>query len=77
MNAKEIRTLPDDEIATEIDKARSKIFKMRFQATGENVEKGSLKTLRQNIARLRTVLREREIARAGVSAKEVGKEGTA
>jgi large subunit ribosomal protein L29 len=75
MKTKEIRTLPDDEISSEIEKRRSQIFKMKFQATGENVEKGSLKMLRRQIARLRTVLRERQISR--VSAAGAAKEGKA
>ena len=62
MKLKEIRTLPEDEVESEIDKARAKIFKMRFQAKGENVENpGSLRTLRRHIARLKTVARERQI----------------
>ena len=74
MNIKEIRTLPDDEIATEIDKARAKIFKTRFQGKGENVENsGSLTTLRRHIARLETVLKERKMTRAA-SAATAGKE---
>jgi len=65
MKIKEIRTMPEDEVNGEIDKARAKIFKVRFQAKGENVEKpGSLKTLRRHVARLKTVLREREISKA-------------
>ncbi|MGH2626587.1 MAG: 50S ribosomal protein L29, partial [Anaerolineales bacterium] len=47
MKIKEIRTLPDDEIAAEIEKARAKVFKMRFQGKSESVENpGSLKKLR-------------------------------
>jgi large subunit ribosomal protein L29 len=62
MKIKEIRTLPGDEVGAEIDKARAKIFKMRFQGKGENVENaGSLRSLRRQIARLKTVLREREL----------------
>ncbi len=69
MNIKEIRTLPDDEIGSEIEKARAKIFKMRFQGKGENVENsGSLTTLRRHIARLQTVLKERNTSRAAAAA---------
>ncbi len=65
MKIKEIRTLPDDEIGAEIEKASAKIFQMRFQGKGENVENsGSLTTLRRQIARLKTVLKEREMSRA-------------
>ena len=68
MKTKEIRTLPDDEIGAEIEKAQAKIFKMRFQGKGENVENsGSITTLRRHIARLATILNERH--RAG--SKEV------
>jgi large subunit ribosomal protein L29 len=64
MKTKEIRTLPDDEIGAEVEKARSKIFKMRFQGKSDAVENsGSLKTLRRHIARLNTVLHERETGR--------------
>lgn len=81
MKIKEIRTLPQDEMVAEVDKARAKIFKVRFQAKGENVENpGSLKTLRRHVARLKTVMREREIARsapattAGAAAASKGSE---
>ncbi len=71
MKIKEIRTLTDDDIATEIDKSRARIFKIRFQGKGENVENsGSLTTLRRHIARLNTVLRERAIGRAAAAGKE-------
>jgi ribosomal protein L29 len=65
MKTKEIRTLPDDEIGSEIEKAQAKIFKMRFQGKGENVENsGSITTLRRHIARLATILHERRAGRA-------------
>jgi large subunit ribosomal protein L29 len=76
MKVKEIRTLPDDEIGNEIEKARTKIFKMRFQGKGENVENpGSLQSLRRNIARLKTVLRERELSRGKEPAGAAGQGG--
>ena len=66
MKIKEIRTLPVDEIGAEIEKAQAKVFKMRFQGKGQDVESpGSLRTLRRHIARLNTVLRERELAKKG------------
>ena len=62
MKIKEVRALPADEIVAEIDKARGKVFKMRFQAKSENVENsGSFQTLRRHVARLKTVMREREL----------------
>lgn len=69
MKAKEIRTLPDDEIGAEIEKAQAKIFKMRFQGKGENMENsGSITTLRRQIARLSTILHERRSGRSAAAA---------
>ncbi len=74
MKIKEIRTLPNDEIGAEIEKARAKIFKTRFQGKVESVEdSGSLTTLRRHIARLKTVMRERELRSAAGAGKEGGK----
>jgi large subunit ribosomal protein L29 len=74
MKIKEIRTLTDDDIGSEIEKARAKIFKMRFQGKGENVENsGSITTLRRHIARLQTVIRERSMSRQAAAAA-AGKE---
>lgn len=73
MKIKEIRTLPNDEIGAEIEKARAKIFKTRFQGKGDAVENsGSLTTLRRHIARLMTVMRERELRAAVVPARRDG-----
>jgi ribosomal protein L29 len=74
MKSKEIRMLPDDEIGAEIEKAQAKIFKMRFQGKGENVENsGSITTLRRHIARLSTILRERRVAAAPAGARKAVK----
>ena len=62
MKIKEMRSLPRDEVTAEIEKTRQKIFKIRFQGKGENVDhSGSLTILRREVARLKTVLREREL----------------
>jgi large subunit ribosomal protein L29 len=65
MKAKEIRDLPAAEIRSEIMKAHEKIFQMRFQAKGKDLENpGLLRGLKKDVARMSTVLREREVARA-------------
>ena len=75
MKIKEIRTLPQDEIGAEIEKTQAKVFKMRFQGKGENVENpGSLKALRRHVARLYTVLRERELRGPAAAGEPAGKE---
>ena len=58
----EIRKLSDEEILKEIESAKEELFNLRFsQATG-NLEKPSrIRELRHLVARLKTVLREREL----------------
>jgi len=60
MDLKEMRELPNEELQSEIVKAREKVFKMRFQGKGKDLENpGEYKALRKAIARLHTILRER------------------
>ena len=71
MKTKEIRQLPNEDLQAQIDKAREKVFRMKFQAKGKDVEHpGQLKALRKDIARFQTVLRERELAAREQTAKE-------
>ena len=58
----ELRELPDDELYVRIDSAKEELFNLRFQlATGQLDNTARLKELRHDVARLATVLREREI----------------
>jgi large subunit ribosomal protein L29 len=60
--AAELRELPDDELYVRIDSAKEELFNLRFQlATGQLDNTSRLKELRHDVARLATVLREREI----------------
>jgi large subunit ribosomal protein L29 len=62
--AAELRELPDDELHVRIDSAKEELFNLRFQlATGQLDNTARLKELRHDVARLATVLREREIER--------------
>ena len=64
MRPKEIRQLPDEEILTEIQKRREEIFRQRLKAGSDDVENpGSLRQKRREIARMLTVLRERQLER--------------
>jgi large subunit ribosomal protein L29 len=61
MKADEIRTLSIDEIRSRMDEAREEMMNLRFQqATGELVDFTRLKYTRRLIARLITILNERE-----------------
>jgi large subunit ribosomal protein L29 len=63
MNAREIRALPTEEIRNEIETARQNLFNLRFQwVTAQIRDHNLLKAARRDIARLETVLRERELA---------------
>jgi len=60
MDAVEIRQLTDDEIAEEIEQARDELARLRYRAAYEDLENPVLlKTLRRQIARLKTIQRER------------------
>lgn len=61
MKASEIRDLSLDELRGRLDEAREAFFRMRFQAaTGQLKNTSALRQARRDIARLATVLRERE-----------------
>ena len=58
MKTEEIRKLTIDKIEEEIEDAREKLMRMRFQiATGELKDQNLPRTTRREIARLLTVLR--------------------
>jgi large subunit ribosomal protein L29 len=58
----ELRELPDDELYMRIESAKEELFNLRFQlATGQLDNTARLQELRHDVARLATVLREREI----------------
>ena len=63
MKVGEIRALSDDEIGSRLEDAREEHFKLRFQfATAQLTDYTRLRQIRRDIARLATVLRERELA---------------
>jgi large subunit ribosomal protein L29 len=62
--AAELRELPDDDLLVRIEGAKEELFNLRFQlATGQLDNTARLKELRHEVARIATVLREREIER--------------
>ena len=63
MNVEDVRALSDEEIAREIENHRQEWRNLRFQnALGRLTTFHQLREVRKSIARLKTVLREREIA---------------
>jgi large subunit ribosomal protein L29 len=69
MNAKEIRDMTAEQIDKELLDLRREQFNLRMQAaTGQGVRPHEFGRIRKDIARLKTVLREREIQGKGESA---------
>ena len=65
VNAGELRELTDDELTDKLREAKEELFNLRFQmATGQLDNNRRLRTVRQEIARIYTVLRERELGLA-------------
>ncbi|MCI2266436.1 50S ribosomal protein L29 [Sediminivirga luteola] len=53
----------DERLLEELRKAKAELFNLRFQsATGQLESHGRLKAVRRDIARIYTVIRERELA---------------
>jgi len=62
MTAADLRNLSDEELATKVVEGKEELFNLRFQAaTGQLESHGRLRTVRREIARIYTVLREREL----------------
>jgi large subunit ribosomal protein L29 len=63
MKAKEIRELTTAEIEQKIKALKEELFNLRFQlATGQLENTARIREVRKTIARMKTVIREREIA---------------
>ena len=62
MKVKEIRELSSSDIESKIVSAKEELFNLRFQQRTGQLEKPSrIKELRHEVARMKTVLREREM----------------
>jgi large subunit ribosomal protein L29 len=60
--AAELRELPEDELVSRMESAKEELFNLRFQlATGQLDNPARMKQVRHDVARIATVLREREI----------------
>jgi large subunit ribosomal protein L29 len=60
--AVELRSTSDEELLTRLREAKEELFNLRFQvATGQLDNNARLRTVRRNIARIYTVMREREL----------------
>jgi large subunit ribosomal protein L29 len=62
VNAAEIRDLTDEEIRQRIVETQEELFRLRFRSATQALENPALlRRLRRDIARMKTILREREL----------------
>ncbi|HOJ57129.1 MAG TPA: 50S ribosomal protein L29 [Bacillota bacterium] len=62
MKAREIRELSTDELNLRLDSLKEELFNLRFQvATGQLDNPMRIRQVRKDIARVKTVLRQREL----------------
>jgi large subunit ribosomal protein L29 len=58
----ELRDLEREELLERLDSAREELFNLRFQqATGQLDDQMTIKRVRHDVARILTILREREL----------------
>jgi large subunit ribosomal protein L29 len=64
MKLEEIRSLKNEELKVKVEELKQELFAMRFkQASGQLENPGEMRTVRKNIARILTVIREREMVK--------------
>ena len=62
LTAAELRSSSPEELTSKLAEAKEELFNLRFQsATGQLESHGRLRAVRKEIARIYTVLREREL----------------
>ncbi|WP_127783979.1 50S ribosomal protein L29 [Rhodococcus sp. X156] len=73
--AAELRELTGEELVSKLRESKEELFNLRFQtATGQLDNNRRLRTVRRDIARIYTVMREREL---GLAPAPVSDEGAA
>ena len=66
MRAKQLREMTDDELERALSERRQELFNLRFQsATRQLADVSQVGLARRQIARIKTLLRERDLVRAG------------
>lgn len=69
--AHELRELNAEELKTRLTEAKEELFNLRFQAaTGQLTNNRRLRTVTRDIARIYTVIRERELGLSEVPGAE-------
>lgn len=62
----EIRKLSDEELAKQLEEAHRELFNLRFRAAAKQLTNyNEIRKARKSIARIKTVIRERELSEVG------------
>ena len=62
MDANELREMQPEQLAAELEQARKELFQLKFQAAVERIDAPSnIRRLRREMARIKTIQREREL----------------
>ena len=62
MTVQDIRNTETQELLDKVEEYKKELFGLRFQqATGQLENTARIKTVRKNIARIKTIIREREL----------------
>ncbi|MDP6127116.1 MAG: 50S ribosomal protein L29 [Dehalococcoidales bacterium] len=62
MKAREIRNLNAEDVAKQLEEARKELFELRFRmATRQLVNHREIRAVKKTIARLMTIMKEREL----------------
>ena len=61
MKAAEIREMNHEELAAKLSESKKELFNIRFQEVTGQANAGRRRTIKRDIARIYTVLREREL----------------
>lgn len=65
MELKKMRDMTEMELTTELGKMKKELFNLRFQhVTGQLENPVKMRELKRDIARVKTILREKELANA-------------
>ena len=62
MKTKEIRNISDQDLQKQLEQSKSELFNLRFQlATGQLENPMMIGLVKKDIARIKTIIREREL----------------
>lgn len=66
MKPADVRALSDEDLVRRLDELQQELFNLRFQLTTRQLENYMrLEAVRRDIARVRTIMRERELEAVG------------